>query len=222
MILPKPKPGLLRHRLDDQVLVYEQSTDAVHLLDSITACVLDLLEEGGWTDEGIKIEISERMGVAPNDGFLPLAIDELRRAGMLEPENAVVALDVTRRDALRKIALGGASAMMVPAIATIIASTVNAQSPGGALACQACSPAGSAGGCAPPNTCITGTGGNRCSGGVNPTGELAGTSGSFTNPAGNCGTGSETARQTATNARCCSGSATITQCTAATISYTCN
>src|SRR5688572_14363260 len=173
--LPRVRSGLLRHPLDEQVLVYDASSEKVHLLDPTTACVLELLEEGGWTSEGITIEIAERIGVAPSEGFLPLAIEELRRAGMLERVSDVPPLaDVTRRDALRKLALTGASAMMIPAVATLMASSVNAQSPGGASVCEACSPAGSAGGCAPPNTCINGDGGPRCSGGVNPTQDLAG------------------------------------------------
>ena len=223
--LPRVRSGLLRHPLDEQVLVYDASSEKVHLLDPTTGCVLELLEEGGWTSEGITIEIAERLGTTPDEGFLSLAIDELRRAGMLETLSAVPPLaDVTRRDALRKLALTGASAMMIPAVATLMASSVNAQSPGGASVCEACSPAGSAGGCAPPNTCINGTGGPRCSGGVNPTQNLSGHSETIDNPSDNCGAGGLAANQAAANARCCSGTATVTACSggpSGTITYTC-
>ena len=223
--LPRVRSGLLRHPLDGQVLVYDSSSEKVHLLDPTTACVLDLLEEGGWTREGIAIELSERIGVPPNDGFLSLAIEELRRAGMLEVVDDVAPLaDVTRRDALRKLALTGASAMLIPTVATLMASNANAQSAGGAAACQACSPVGSPGGCAPPNTCISGTGGDRCSGGVNPTQNLAGHAETIDNPEDNCGQQNLAAIQAAANARCCSGTATVTQCSggpSGTITYTC-
>jgi hypothetical protein len=224
--LPRVRSGLLRHPLDEQVLVYDSSSEKVHLLDPTTACVLDLLEQGGWTREGVTLEIAERIGVAPSEGFLPLAIEELRRAGMLETVAEVAPLaDVTRRDALRKLALTGASAMMIPTVATLMASNANAQSPGGALACQACSPAGSAGGCAPPNTCINGVaGGPRCSGGVNPTQNLAGHQETIDNPSNNCGGPDLATNQAAADARCCSGTANVTSCSGGptgTITYTC-
>jgi hypothetical protein len=222
--LPRVRSGLLRHPLDEQVLVYDSSSEQVHLLDPATACVLDLLEEGGWTREGIAIEIAARTGVAQSDDFLSLAIDELRRARMLETAAEVSLLpEVTRRDALRRLALSGASAMMVPTIATLMASNIHAQSQVGvATACAPCSPIGGAGGCAPPNTCINGTGGARCSGGSNPVNGLpTGATGQNTNSPTNCGAGGAADRQAAANARCCSGSATV-HCNGSTTDFTCN
>jgi hypothetical protein len=65
-----------------------------------------------------------------------------------------------------------------------------------------------------------GTGG-ACGGGANPNGRPTGFSGTVANPDGNCG-GAGPARQAAANGQCCTGSATITNCTGTTLSYTCN
>lgn len=226
--LPRIRTGILRHPLDQQVLAYDSKSDQVHLLDPTTACVLELLEEGGWTAEGIAIEIADRIGVAPNAGFLPLAIEELRRAGLLDESADKVAPlpEVTRRDVIRGLALTSAAAVLVPTVATLTASRGYAQTVGNVAACGPCTPAGSQGNCAPPNTCINGTNGPRCSGGTNPTtGSPTGFSGSFSFNGGNCGTGTTTARQTEANALCCSGSATLGNCSGnnpATQLYTCN
>ncbi|HYN81414.1 MAG TPA: hypothetical protein VES88_07930 [Gemmatimonadaceae bacterium] len=143
MTLPRIRSGLLRHTLDNQVLIYDSRDDRVHLLDPTTACVLELLEEGGWTSEGITAELAVRLSVAPNEAFLPLALEELRNADLLEPTEASPAalVDVPRRDLIRKLALTGAAAMLVPAIATLSATRAYGQaSPGvGTVAsCQPC------------------------------------------------------------------------------------
>src|SRR5688500_12137665 len=116
-VLPRVRPGLLRHPLDDQVLVYDSRDDRVHLLDPTTGCVFALLEEGGWTSAGITTELAARLDVSPSEDFLPLALDELRKAGLLEPVVAPAPLaDVTRREMVRKLALSGAATMLIPAI----------------------------------------------------------------------------------------------------------
>ena len=143
MRLPRIRSGLLRHKLDNQVLIYDSRDDRVHLLDPTTACVLELLEEGGWTSEGITAELAVRLGVAANEAFLPLALEELRNADLLEPaESSPPAfVDVPRRELIRKLALTGAAAMLVPAIATLSATRAYAQAspgPGTVGACQPC------------------------------------------------------------------------------------
>ena len=221
--LPRIRPGLLRHSLDEQVLVYDTSKEQVHLLDPTTAIVLELLETGGWTREGITIEIADRTGVARDPAFLALAIEELRRTGLLDETTEKVAAmaEVTRRDVVKGLAMTGAAAMLLPAIATVTATRGSAQTVANVAACGPCVVNAQ---CLPPNTCISGTGGNRCSGGTNPTGALAGQSGTTPNPEGNCGQGAAgvAARQAAANSQCCSGSATITQCEANTLTFTCN
>jgi PqqD family protein of HPr-rel-A system len=121
--LPRVRPGLLRHRLDEQVLVYDPRDDKVHLLDPTTACVLDLLEEGGWTAERVAGEVARRLEVEPSEELLALSLDELRKADLLDRSTGSLApvTDVRRREMLRKVGLAGAAALLIPAITTLTA-----------------------------------------------------------------------------------------------------
>jgi len=128
--LPRVRPGLLRHRLDDQVLVYEPGNDKVHLLDPTTACVLDLLEEGKWSADRIMGEVARRVNVASSEALLELSLDELRKADLLDGGTASLApvTDLHRREMLRKVGLAGAAALLIPAITTITATPAYAAS----------------------------------------------------------------------------------------------
>lgn len=127
--LPRIRTDLLKHPLDKQLLVYDSRWDQVHLLDQTTAVVFELLEEGGWTREGIVIELAERLGLEPNAALLPLALEELRNAALLEvPIGTTSDLDsVTRRDMVRNLALAGVAALLVPGVATLTATPGYAQ-----------------------------------------------------------------------------------------------
>jgi hypothetical protein len=135
--LPRARSGLLKHNVDDQELIYDPRADRVHLLDPSTACVLTLLQEGGWTREGIVFEMSERLRVAANANLLRLAIDELRVADLLEPaaHESMPLIDVNRRELLKKVGLAGAAALLIPSIVTFTATPGYAQTSGaGSLA----------------------------------------------------------------------------------------
>jgi hypothetical protein len=125
--LPRIRAGLLKHPLEKQVLVYDTITDRVHLLDPTTACVLELLEEGGHTAEEISVQIVARLDLAPEAGFLPLAIEELRKADLLDQSTAMHAPLMDRRELLQKVALTGAAALLIPAVASLTATRGYAQ-----------------------------------------------------------------------------------------------
>ncbi len=117
------KKGLLQHPLDDQTLVYDPERDTVHLLDRSTACVLDMLNEGGWTQEGMKVELAARIQVPADDALVALSMDALYTAGLLEatgPQPAPLS-EITRRDLVGKLAMTGAAALLIPVVATLTA-----------------------------------------------------------------------------------------------------
>jgi hypothetical protein len=128
-VLPRVSSGLLKHPLDKQVLVYDTRVDRVHLLDPTTACVLDLLEEGGWTEEGITAEIAIRLDLAPSPALLPLALEELRKAELLEYGSFKKEpfVDLNRRELLRSAAMAGVAALLIPTVATLTATRGYAQ-----------------------------------------------------------------------------------------------
>jgi hypothetical protein len=251
--LPRIRPGLLRHPLEQQLLVYDTGSERVHLLDSSSAILFELLTETGWTFETITFALAERTGIAPSRELVDLALEELRSAGLLDETIADIAPmpDVNRREALRSLAVAGAAAVLLPAITTLTATRAYGQGSGatgvggscssngqcmsghccggtcratacngdtcandgqcfsghccgGVCAASACTTAScgvcsSTADCLPPRTCISGTGGNRCSGGTNQTAGLSGSSCSA-GPGSSC-----TQQRNAANTQCCSG-----------------
>lgn len=153
--LPRARTGLLRHSLDGQVLVYDSRDDQVHLLDPTTACVMELLEEGGWTEPKIIPEVARRLNITPNADLVMLALDELEKAGLLETGSAapVNRVDVGRRELLRKVAFTGAAALLVPAVATLTATRGYAQ---GSMLTPAGGPCLYDGNCISGNCCPSG------------------------------------------------------------------
>ncbi len=155
--LPRVRAGLLRHSLDEQVLVYDSRDDQVHLLDPTTACVMELLEEGGWTEPKIIPEVARRLKITPNQDLVALALDQLGRAGLLDESSAPTTklVDVNRREMVRKLAFTGAAALLVPAVATLTATRGHAQGSFLGAAGSACLYDGNcqSGNCCPSGLC---------------------------------------------------------------------
>src|SRR5437868_11169745 len=138
--IPRVRPGLLRHSMDDQILVYDPREDKVHLLNPTTACVLDLLQEGDWSEERMRDEVARRMNIEPSAELLSLSFDELRKADLLDTSAAPITpvSDLARREMLRKIGLAGAAALLIPVITTLTASPAAAVCTGKLTSGQAC------------------------------------------------------------------------------------
>ena len=128
--LPSVKKGLLAHELDAQVMIYDSTDDRIHLLDSTTACVLELLQKGDSSPETISAEVARRLGVQQNEDLVLLAIEELDQASLLqrEDEDQGSVTRSNRRDLVRKLAAAGLAGVMIPAIATLAASRAYAAS----------------------------------------------------------------------------------------------
>lgn len=128
--LPRVRPGLLRHVLDKQVMVYDPSENSIHLLDLTTACVLELLEQGGWDSGRMAGEVSSRTSMAVGEDLIALSLDELRKANLLDGSAALPnpMTEVSRRDVMKKAAAIGISAFLVPAIVTLVPSPLYALS----------------------------------------------------------------------------------------------
>jgi len=146
--LSKVRTDVLCHRLEDQVVVYDPRSDSIHLLDQTTACVMDLLTEGGRTVEEVTDELARRINYQPSPGLLMLAIEELRRADLLDqsegPRKPMSGPGMFRRAMVKKVAAAGATALLVPLVVSL--------SPGAAY--------GQASTCIAHHTCCTP--GQRC------------------------------------------------------------
>jgi hypothetical protein len=180
--VPMLKSGLLRQSLDGQTLIFDPSTDGVHLLDATTAVVFDLLQEGGWSSEAIATELEKKLSLTAGEEFYDLAIQQLDRAGLVVKEpDVVISEKVDRRELVRRAVALGVSTLLVPAIITVTASPAHATSNGTGKKCDACTSddqcekattCGAQGACnsplLPDGAACTGVGGNK-----NPCGATA-------------------------------------------------
>jgi hypothetical protein len=129
--LPTLRGDLRRHLLDDQLLVYDPINDHVHLLDSITAKVVGLMENGA-SAESIVDHLKAQHGPHADGDLLALTLDQLAAAGLLaETQDAVPTgmHDGTRRQMLQKVAAVGLG-FLVPTILTLTPRLTYAQASG--------------------------------------------------------------------------------------------
>lgn len=151
--LPSLRAGLLVHHLDDQTLVYDPAVDRVHLLDSTTARVYEALANGHPSRSDVLAELAFMADGPSTEALLALSIEELRKADLLDRSIVVdrALPDITRRRLLNKIAVAGATALLIPAIASLAASAAGGQS--------TCIPIGSP--CTEDAQCCIGSNGGR-------------------------------------------------------------
>ena len=166
---PSLRTGLLRHRLDDQLLVYDRQEEQVHLLDGTTASVVEMLDQGIPSDS-IAGRLGGTEGVEGGAELLALALDQLAQARLIDPSEKSVApmRETTRRQMIQRLA-GLSAALIVPAIVTLAPRPAYAVTGGGiGTACSAstqcstncCKSNGNA--TQGQNTCQTSGGGNNC------------------------------------------------------------
>ena len=117
---PSLRPGLLRHRLDNELLVYDTKEEQVHLLNPTTFAVVEMLEEG--VDSAT---MASRLGAQNNTDagaeILALALDELAKAKLLEAKagsHSSIIPDGNRRQMIQRAVTLGAT-LLVPAIVTL-------------------------------------------------------------------------------------------------------
>jgi hypothetical protein len=190
--LPRVKSGLLKHALENQVLIYDTESDRVHLLDPTTACVLELLEQGPISVDGLKDRLSSRLDISANDALVQLAVEQLRNADLIEQglESPFLQSEVSRRDLIRTVAAAGIAAVLVPSVASLTATRGYA---------QATAPNHGVGNtCTGPSQCISG---NCCNGFCIATGATCPTAGSVPN-GGACNVAIECASGVCTGGFC--------------------
>ena len=127
--LPSLRAGLLRHRLDNELLVYDSREEQIHLLNPSTFAVVEMLEEGLDADT-MASRLAAQNKTESGADILALALDELAKAKLLEAKTPAVSplvLDGTRRQMIVKAA-GLGAALLLPAIITLTPKKASAAS----------------------------------------------------------------------------------------------
>ncbi len=134
---PSLRQGVLSHRLDDQLVVYDVTADRIHLLDGTTATVYESLQQGVGRN-AIESKLDAQQTVAPGAELLDLALDELTKARLIDGDSrqSTQAME-SRRQMLQKLA-GVGAALLIPAIVTLAPNNLYSQAATGFINGTAC------------------------------------------------------------------------------------
>jgi hypothetical protein len=150
MILPEIRRNLLVQELNDEVLIYDQTTNKSYCLNSTAKTVFNACN-GKDTFEDLKFHLPENV--------IYLSLDELKRNNLLASSYVSPFVGMSRRNVIKKVGL--ATMVALPVISSLIApSSANAASGGLALyaACSSssqCSTGNCQGGNDGPSICCS-------------------------------------------------------------------
>jgi hypothetical protein len=144
--------NLVVEELDDELLIYDSERDKAHALNGVSAFVWKQ-SDGHRSVEDLARMVEDDYGDEA-DEVVQLALRQLwERRLILEPSPDSV--DTSRRDLLRKLAIGGAIGLSIPVVKSIVAPTAaqaaTCKFPGAACtaSAQCCS-----GVCTPSGFCL--------------------------------------------------------------------
>ncbi|HEX8265284.1 MAG TPA: PqqD family protein [Pyrinomonadaceae bacterium] len=133
--------GLVVQEMPDEVLVYDLNTNKAHCLNKSAAAVWKNCD-GSNSISDIAAILKNEFKTPVSDDFVWLAIDQLGKDELLEQKLTAPANGLTRREAMRRVAL--ASLVALPVVASLTAPTA-------AQAASVCSNSGAACTCSTTN-----------------------------------------------------------------------
>jgi hypothetical protein len=134
---PSLRQGVLSHRLDDQLVVYDVTADRIHLLDGTTATVYESLQQGAGRN-AIESKLDAQQTVGAGAELLALALDELAKARLIDGDSREsTPVMESRRQMLQKLA-GVGAALLIPAIVTLAPNNLYSQAATGFVNGTAC------------------------------------------------------------------------------------
>jgi hypothetical protein len=116
---------IITKEIDDELLVYDQTQDKAHCLNKSAAAIWKRCN-GQTTPSEIAESLAAELGTSVDLSIVWLGLDELRRKDLLAhsqhwPQAPTGTSVFSRREAIRRVALGAAIAL--PIVATIVAPT---------------------------------------------------------------------------------------------------
>ena len=131
--------GVRIERAADEILAVKKASLEAHALNESASVVYELCDGKSSVAE-MAAEIQRRTGLPADEEIVNLALAELADAGLVVLDNAEPSPAPTRRSLLRRFALTGAAAAMLPIVETIVLPSTNPDSPGsfGTEAMQYC------------------------------------------------------------------------------------
>jgi hypothetical protein len=135
--------GLLIERVDTEMVIYDLETKEAHCLKDLAAAVFEH-SDGSRTLSAVTALVRERLGESIGEPEVAAAVEQLERAQLLEGAPLIDVSDasspqaVSRREAMRKFAYGGAVAAFAAPLITSIAAPATAWAVSGCPAGSTC------------------------------------------------------------------------------------
>lgn len=122
MTYQKRQEGLLVHDVGDEVLVYDQERDRIHSLNQTTKVIWRQCD-GQTSITDMAALLAQELGLPTDEDLVRLALEQLRRAHLLQEPRFENAVRVSRREVLQKLGHVGGLALLLPLISSITAPT---------------------------------------------------------------------------------------------------
>ena len=119
---PLARPDTIVSELDDEALLYDFETHGAHCVTRAAFRVYQLCD-GRRTLRAIASELARR-GPAMPEALIAQAVDELTAAGLLYAAPARRSVDLSRRTAMKQMALTAGLSVAVPMVWSIVAPSV--------------------------------------------------------------------------------------------------
>lgn len=126
---------LVVQHLDGETLIYDLDANRAYCLNETAALVFNLCD-GTRDVAAVSRTLSEQLGQTISEDFVWLAIEELKRNGLLANADQIETkfAGVSRREAIRKVGLASLAAL--PVVASLIAPTATSAASG--VVCNSC------------------------------------------------------------------------------------
>lgn len=126
MNLPSVRAGLRWHQIDNELMIYDEHENLIHLLNPCSAEVLRMLQKG-MSSAQITEVLGADHGAQRAAALLEVALDELTRVKLVTAEGDEFRKGApTRREALQRL-IGAGATMLIPAIISLSPRTAEAQ-----------------------------------------------------------------------------------------------
>lgn len=120
---------LLVDHVGDETIVYDEDRQEAHSLNR-PASIVWQHSDGAHSVSQLAAVLATELGIEANESVVEYALDELTRVHLLEngPDGGE---PVTRRSALRRVALAGAAAVALPIVLSVASPTPAMAASGG-------------------------------------------------------------------------------------------
>jgi hypothetical protein len=116
------RTGILVDHVRDETIVYDEERQQAHSLNRAAGFVWSN-SDGTRSVRALATLLGSELGTEVSDSVIEYALDELSRVHLLEGSDPVSEASVSRREALRRLTVAGATTVALPVVLSVVAPT---------------------------------------------------------------------------------------------------